>query len=148
MPEKRSPMSRSEMMAGIRPKDTKPEMIVRKGLHGLGFRYRLHSRHLVGKPDLVLPKYRAALFVHGCFWHAHNGCSYFRLPKTRTEFWREKLEKNVERDQKTAQTLTASGWRVLTVWECATKRLSLEDLIGKIAAWLRGKEVFGEIPNR
>ncbi|WP_246832506.1 MULTISPECIES: DNA mismatch endonuclease Vsr [Thioclava] len=148
MPEKRSPMSRSEMMAGIGPKDTKPEMIVRKGLHRLGFRFRLHSGHLVGKPDLVLPKYRAAIFVNGCFWHAHKGCSYFRLPKTRTEFWREKLAKNVERDQKIAQALIASGWRVLTVWECATKRFSLEDLFGEIAAWLRGQEISGEIPSR
>lgn len=123
-------------------------MIVRKGLHGLGFRFRLHSRHLVGKPDVVLPKYRAVIFVHGCFWHAHRDCSYFRLPKTRTEFWREKLAKNVERDQKTVDTLIASGWRVLTVWECATKRLSFEDLFSEIAGWLRGKEIFGEIPNK
>lgn len=123
-------------------------MIVRKGLHGLGFRFRLHSRHLVGKPDLVLPKYGAAVFIHGCFWHAHKGCSYFKLPKTRTEFWREKLAKNNERDQKTAQTLIASGWRVLTVWECAAKRSSLEDLMSKIAEWLRGKEISGELPNK
>jgi DNA mismatch endonuclease (patch repair protein) len=136
------------MMARIGPKDTKPEMIVRKGLHGLGFRFRLHSRHLVGKPDLVVPKYGAAVFINGCFWHAHKGCSYFRLPKTRTEFWREKLAKNVERDQKNAKALIASGWRVLTVWECATKRFSLEDLLIAIAEWLRGKEIFGELPNK
>ena len=141
-------MSRSEMMAGIGPKNTKPEMIVRKGLHSLGFRFRLHSGHLVGKPDLVLPKHRAAIFVNGCFWHAHEGCSYFRLPKTRTEFWREKLAKNVERDQKTAQSLIASEWRVLTVWECATKRFSVEDLLSGIAGWLRGQEISGEMPNR
>jgi DNA mismatch endonuclease (patch repair protein) len=136
------------MMARIGPKNTKPEMIVRKGLHGLGFRFRLHSRHLVGKPDLVLPKYGTAIFIHGCFWHAHKGCSYFSLPKTRTEFWREKLAKNVERDQKTTQALIASGWRVLTVWECATKRFSLEDLLTEIAEWLRGKQIFGELPNK
>tara|TARA_R110000787_G_scaffold107700_7_gene215835 strand:+ start:1367 stop:1789 length:423 start_codon:yes stop_codon:yes gene_type:complete len=136
------------MMAGIGPKDTKPEMIVRKGLHGLGFRFRLHSRHLAGKPDLVLPKYRAAVFINGCFWHAHKDCSYFRLPKTRTEFWREKLAKNVERDQKNAQALITSGWRVLTVWECATKRFSLEDLLIAIAEWLRSKETSGELPNK
>jgi DNA mismatch endonuclease (patch repair protein) len=94
----------------------------------------------------VLPKYRAAIFVNGCFWHAHKGCSYFRLPKTRTEFWREKLAKNVERDQKTTQALIASGWRVMTVWECATKRLSLENLLGELAEWLRGPEISGEIP--
>ena len=135
-------------MAGIGPKDTKPEMIVRKGLHGLGFRFRLHSRHLAGKPDLVLPKYRAAVFINGCFWHAHKDCSYFRLPKTRTEFWREKLAKNVERDQKNAQALITSGWRVLTVWECATKRFSLEDLLIAIAEWLRSKETSGELPNK
>lgn len=140
-------MSRSEMMAGIGSKDTRPEMIVRKGLHGLGFRFRLHSRHLVGKPDLVLPKYRAAIFVHGCFWHAHKGCSYFRFPRTRAEFWREKLAKNEERDQKAAQALIASGWRVLTVWECATRRIPLEDLLGQISEWLCGQEIFGEIPT-
>ena len=141
-------MTRSEMMAGIGPKNTKPEMIIRTGLHGLGFRFRLHSRHLVGKPDLVLPKYGAAIFINGCFWHAHKGCSYFRLPKTRTEFWREKLAKNVERDQKTTQALIASGWLVLTVWECATKRFFLEDLLTEIAEWLRGKEFSGELPNK
>lgn len=136
------------MMAGIGPKDTKPEMIVRKGLHGLGFRFRLHSRHLVGKPDLVLPKYLVAIFVHGCFWHAHLGCSYFRLPKTRTEFWQEKLAKNAERDQKTVQALTESGWRVLTVWECATKRFALDDLLREISLWIHGQEIFGEIPDK
>lgn len=141
-------MSRSEMMARIGAKDTKPEMIVRKGLHGLGFRFRLHSRHLAGKPDLVFPKYRAAIFVHGCFWHTHKGCSYFTLPKTRTEFWRDKLAKNVERDQKTEQALIASGWRVLIVWECATKRGSLQNLLTEIAEWLRGKEISGELPNK
>ena len=128
------------MMVGIGSKNPKSEMIVRTGLHSPGFRFRLHSRHLVDKPDLVLPKYGAAIFI--------NGCSYFRLPKNRTEFWRENLAKKVERDQKTAQALIASGWRLITVWECATKRFSLEDLLTEIAEWLSGKELSGELRNK
>lgn len=145
VPDRKAPLSRSEMMAGIGAKNTKPEMIIRQGLHRLGFRYRLHSSGLIGKPDLVLPKYHAAIFVHGCFWHVHQACSYFKMPKTRTEFWREKLNKNVERDRKSEQGLLASGWRVLTVWECATRKMSPEDLLKKITDWLLGDEPTGDI---
>lgn len=125
-------------MSGIRGKDTRPEMIVRKALHSAGFRYRLHDKRLPGKPDLVFPKYRATVFVHGCFRHGHD-CHLFRLPATRTDFWREKIARNVERDRQAANQLKATGWRVGTVWECALKgktRLEVKDILGILASWL------------
>lgn len=109
--------TRSRMMAGIKGKNTRPEMIVRRALHKAGFRYRLHVKDLPGKPDIVLPKYRTAIFVHGCFWHGH-GCKNFKWPKTREAWWREKIGKNVERDRLKAEALGAAGWRVETIWEC------------------------------
>lgn len=112
-----SPEVRSRMMSGIRGKDTKPEMIVRRGLHGLGFRYRLHDKTLPGKPDLVFQKYRAVIFVHGCFWHMHD-CKHFKWPKTRPEFWRNKIERNVARDRSNVEALKQCGWRIAVVWEC------------------------------
>ncbi len=108
------------MMSGIRGKDTKPEMIIRRGLHARGFRFRLHDRTLPGKPDLVFPKYRAVIFVHGCFWHGHE-CHLFKWPKTRVEFWREKIEGNRARDVRVALELRGSGWDVIEVWECQLK---------------------------
>lgn len=125
-------------MAAIRGKDTKPELIIRHGLHAKGFRYRLHNRRLPGRPDLVLPKYNAVILVNGCFWHGHD-CHLFRWPETREEFWREKIGSNVERDQKNLITLHDIGWRTGIVWECALKgrgRLPLGDLIDSIASWL------------
>ena len=107
-------------MSRIRGKDTKPEMIQRRGLHAAGFRYRLHVEDLPGKPDLVFPRYRAVIFVHGCFWHGHD-CPLFKLPSTRTEFWAEKIRKNQERDRRAVQALEAANWRVMTVWECLLK---------------------------
>jgi DNA mismatch endonuclease (patch repair protein) len=115
-----SPEVRSRMMSGIRGKDTKPEMIIRRGLHARGFRFRLHDRTLPGKPDLVFPKYRAVIFVHGCFWHGHE-CHLFKWPKTRVEFWREKIEGNRARDVRVALELRGSGWDVIEVWECQLK---------------------------
>lgn len=109
--------TRSRMMSGIRSKDTKPEMAVRRFLHGQGFRYRLHRRGLPGTPDLVFPKYKTVVFVHGCFWHGHD-CRYFRLPKTRTEFWSEKISGNRARDAKNEEALRASGWKVIVIHEC------------------------------
>lgn len=111
-------------MAGIRGKDTRPEMILRRGLHARGFRFRLHDRRLPGSPDLVFPGRRAVIFVHGCFWHGH-GCHLFRLPATRQEFWRAKIEGNAARDALAEGALAADGWRVLSIWECALKGLSL-----------------------
>lgn len=139
-------MSRSEVMARIGPKDTKPELVIRKGLHRIGYRFRLHQKHLFGKPDLVLPKFHAVIFVHGCFWHAHYDCRYFRYPKTRTDFWRDKLNRNVERDADAKAKLISGGWRVLTVWECATRNIAPEVLCDKIANWLNADNVSGEIP--
>ncbi|SOC89897.1 T/G mismatch-specific endonuclease [Ensifer adhaerens] len=108
------------MMSGIRGTNTRPELQVRKALHAAGFRYRLHERKLPGKPDLVLPKYRAVIFVHGCFWHGH-GCHLFRMPSSNSVFWQEKIAGNVARDKVAVDRLRESGWRVATVWECALK---------------------------
>jgi len=126
------------MMAGIRGKGTRPEMILRRGLHARGFRFRLHDRRLPGSPDLVFPGRRAVIFVHGCFWHGH-GCHLFRLPATRQEFWRAKIEGNAARDAATEDALVGAGWRVLTIWECALKgreRLPVETMLDRVSAWL------------
>ncbi len=115
-----SKAKRSEMMAGIRGKDTRPEMLIRRGLHAMGYRFRVHRRDLPGNPDIVLPKYRAVIFVHGCFWHGHD-CHLFKWPKTRAAFWREKIGGNVRRDSLALVSLKERGWRVHTVWECELK---------------------------
>lgn len=115
-----SKKKRSEMMAGIRGKNTNPEIIVRKMLHAMGYRFRLHRKDLPGKPDIVLPKYRAAIFVNGCFWHGHD-CHLFKWPKTREAFWREKIVGNAMRDRKKENELLAAGWRVAVIWECCLK---------------------------
>jgi DNA mismatch endonuclease, patch repair protein len=133
-----SPAVRSRMMAGIRAKNTKPEMIVRRGLHAMGFRFRLHDRNLPGKPDLVFPKYRAVIFVNGCFWHGHE-CALFKWPKSREVFWRNKIGRNRENDAKNAAILSSQGWRHLIFWECAIKRRdkdALADVIGQCCDWL------------
>ncbi|RJE78531.1 very short patch repair endonuclease [Paracoccus sp. JM45] len=123
-----SPEKRSAMMSGIRGKDTKPEIIVRRLLHRLGYRFRLHRKDLPGKPDIVLPKWRTVIFVNGCYWHGHGDCHLFRPPKTRTEFWTNKIESNRARDQRNHAALKDAGWRVLVIWECAvSKKLSLTD---------------------
>lgn len=111
---------RSFAMGRVKQKDTRPEIVVRRLLHAEGFRFRLHRKDLPGTPDIVLPKYKSAIFVHGCFWHGHD-CKRGRLPETRTEFWREKQQRNQDRDRRVARELTESGFRVLTVWECETK---------------------------
>lgn len=134
-------------MAAVRGKNTRPELLIRKGLHKLGFRYRLHSNSLPGKPDLFLPRYRAAIFVHGCFWHRHN-CHLFKLPSTRTEFWAEKLKGNTKRDETVKSQLREGGWRVLTIWECALRgrtRLETSDLLERTAGWITGVEAQAEI---
>ena len=134
---------RSRMMSGIRSKDTIPEIIVRKGLHRLGFRYRVNDRRIPGKPDLHFPKWNALVFVHGCFWHGHD-CHLFRLPKTRTGFWNAKIEKNRERDRLTESNLLAGGWRLAIVWECALKgrqRLEQQQMLDGLASWLRSDQV-------
>lgn len=139
--------TRSRMMAGIRSRNTKPEMLVRRGLHRRGFRFRLHGRKLPGRPDLVLPRYRAAIFVHGCFWHRHD-CSLFKWPRARESFWREKITGNQQRDRKAVEALRESGWRVLTVWECAFRDkdvVTREAALDRIAAWVKSGSACGEL---
>ncbi|WP_034754349.1 very short patch repair endonuclease [Janthinobacterium lividum] len=114
--------TRSRMMSGIQSKNTKPEMVVRRYLHALGFRYRLHARDLPGSPDLVLPKYRVVIFVHGCFWHQHAGCRFATQPASNVERWKTKFQSNLERDAKNLAALQAAGWHVFVVWECELKR--------------------------
>ena len=126
--------TRSRMMAGIGPANTRPELLVRRYLHARGFRYRIHPRELPGKPDLLLPRYNVALFVHGCFWHRHPGCRFATHPGTRVEFWMKKFEENVARDKRKAAKLRRLGWRVLTIWECqAAKPAKLVALANRIA---------------
>ena len=115
------PAKRSEMMAGIGAKNTKPELVVRQILHRLGYRFRLHRKDLPGKPDIVLPKWRTAVFVHGCFWHGHEDCPLFRLSKSRTEFWQNKIKGNRTRDSRRRIEYRHSSWTMLEVWECALK---------------------------
>lgn len=113
-----TPEARSERMSRVHAKDTKPEMKLRKLIHGMGFRYRLHRKELPGKPDLVFPGRKSIIFMHGCFWHRHEDCGLARLPKSKQAFWCAKLEANKARDQKNISTLKAAGWRILVIWEC------------------------------
>jgi DNA mismatch endonuclease (patch repair protein) len=117
------PEKRSQMMSGIKGKNTRPEIIVRKALHLRGFRYRLHQKDLAGKPDLALRKYMTAIFVHGCFWHGHE-CRLFKWPKSNVDFWKNKIEGNCERDARQMTQLRDRGWRVIVVWECALRGVS------------------------
>ena len=134
-------LTRSRMMAGIRGKDTKPELALRRALHARGFRYRLHSKDVVGRPDLLLPKYRAAIFVHGCFWHRHKECRFATTPATRPEFWNSKFDANVQRDELTKKSLAEQGWRVAIVWECALKRENSSAQASEVVAeWLVSKQ--------
>ena len=137
-------------MSGIRNKNTRPEVMIRKGLHARGFRFRLHSPTVPGKPDIVLPRYQAAVFVHGCFWHKHD-CHLFKMPSTRGEFWRAKLEHNRQRDSEVHSAILESGWRLLVIWECALKgkfRLDSNELLNLASAWIKGKESTGEITGK
>ena len=130
--------TRSRMMSGIRGRDTKPEKLVRSFLHRAGLRFRLHAS-LPGKPDLVFPKHSAVVFVHGCFWHRHEGCRYTTTPRTNEDFWRQKFQGNVARDRRHAEMLHALGWRVAVVWECALKH-SVEETAQAVEEWLHGDE--------
>lgn len=138
--------TRSRMMSSIRNKDTKPELQIRRQLHRLGFRYRLHDKYLLGKPDLVLKKYNAVIFVHGCFWHRH-GCHLFKWPKTRPDFWKKKINRNHEKDLKALHSLQSSGWRICIVWECAIRGADKDvQVIAKdIAEWLKSNKLLLEI---
>ena len=134
-----TPDARRKLMSRIGSRNTGPEILVRRGLHALGFRYRLNVRRLPGKPDIVFPKREAVIFVNGCFWHGHD-CHLFTLPKTRTEFWQKKIEDNRRRDRLTGSTLVDQGWRVGVVWECSLKgrcRLDPDDAMYSLVCWLR-----------
>ncbi|MEE9677055.1 very short patch repair endonuclease [Pseudomonas moraviensis] len=140
-------VTRSRMMSGIKSKNTKPEVSIRKALHARGFRYRMHVNNLPGKPDLVFPKYKAVVFVHGCFWHGHS-CRYFKVPKTRSAFWIDKIQKNRDRDGLQVNALLVSGWRVLLIWECAVKSAvkgQLPALMDQIVGWLESGEKYMQI---
>ena len=142
-----SPAQRSYCMSRIRGKDTKPERLIRTGIFALGFRYRLHCGSLPGRPDLVFPKHRAVIFVHGCLWHKHE-CDLFKWPKTNAGFWRRKIRRNFRNDEKNVGELISVGWRVLTVWECALrgrKRRKPEQLMRTIAGWLTSRRQRREI---
>lgn len=121
--------TRSYNMSRIKGKNTKPEMLVRKFLFANGFRYRLNVKTLPGKPDIVLPKYRTVIFINGCFWHGHEGCRYFTIPKTRTEFWLTKISDTQKRDREAESQLNELGWKVVTVWECQLKGLELSQTL-------------------
>lgn len=134
-----SPEKRSQMMAGIRGQDTKPEITIRRLLFSKGYRFRLRRKDLPGRPDIVLPKYNAVIFVHGCFWHGHEQCNLFRMPKSKQEFWNKKISGNIIRDEIAIVKLQEDGWRVCTVWECALKgrnRLGEDKVINSLASWI------------
>lgn len=137
MPDVHSKQTRSYNMSRIRSKDTKPELLVRKFLFANGFRYRLHDKKLPGKPDIVLPKLKTVIFVHGCFWHGHANCKYFKVPQTRTQWWLDKINRNKANDGKAQKALKKDGWRVIHIWECRLKpltfRRTLEALLKKIS---------------
>ncbi len=142
-----TPAERSAVMRAVRSRDTQPELRVRRAAHALGLRFRLHRADLPGKPDLVFPARRIALFVHGCFWHGHD-CSFYRLPQTRADFWLAKIETNQKRDAKVMRELYKSGWRQLVIWECAIrgkKAEAVKVVIDKTEKWIRSKRRFAEI---
>jgi len=127
-------------MAGIRGKNTKPEIALRKALHAMGFRFRLHDKRLPGRPDIVLPKWKVAIEVHGCFWHRHEGCRYSSTPATRSDFWAEKFAANVARDRRNLEQLLEEGWRTAVVWECWLREKDISGLIGELSAWIRSDD--------
>lgn len=143
--------TRARMMSGIRAKDTRPEITLRKGLHALGFRFRLHAKDIPGRPDIVLPKFSALIHVHGCFWHGHE-CRYCKIPKTNTLFWQEKIRSNRYRDERTLRLQMDAGWRCLVVWECALRRSvrvpSELDVVALSASWLIGDARFALIDEQ
>ncbi|MEL7721066.1 DNA mismatch endonuclease Vsr [Citromicrobium bathyomarinum] len=132
--------TRSRMMASIRGKDTRPELLLRRALHRRGLRYRLHGGKLPGRPDLVFPRFRAVLFVHGCFWHRHEGCRYTTTPATRTDFWQAKFGANVARDNRNQHELAQADWRVGIVWECTIRKGEIDAIAGEVEAWLSSGE--------
>ncbi|PUA27930.1 MAG: very short patch repair endonuclease [Cellvibrio sp. 79] len=142
--------TRSAMMAGIKNKDTKGELLIRRSLHSLGFRYQLHRKDLPGKPDLVFPKFRAVIFFNGCFWHAHS-CHLFKWPSSRSDFWRDKITSNKIRDEKNYAKSTELGWKILVIWECSLKgktKRSFNEVINTVQNWLLYDSQNAEIEGR
>lgn len=143
MPDVLTPVQRHRNMAAIHSFSTKPELKLRRALWHQGFRYRINDKNLPGRPDLVLPKFRTAIFVHGCFWHGHKDCKYYTVPKTNTEFWKAKVARNQERDQEVWRKLEAKGWSVIIVWECELKKAKLEETIERVVgAIVRNGEAY------
>ena len=134
MSDVHTPEQRHKNMAAIHSSSTKPELKLRRALWSLGFRYRINEKDLPGKPDIVLPKFRTVVFVHGCFWHGHKGCKYYTVPKTNTEFWTAKVTRNQQRDQEVWRQLEAKGWAVIIVWECELKKKDLSETVERVAA--------------
>lgn len=132
MSDRHTHKQRRYNMQQIKGKDTKPEILLRKLLFAEGFRYRINDRKLPGKPDIVLKKYNTVIFVNGCFWHSHQNCRYFVVPKTRTEFWTDKIKGNKERDHRNISLLKEAGWNVITVWECELKKIMIDDTLNKV----------------
>jgi DNA mismatch endonuclease (patch repair protein) len=136
MADVHSKETRSYNMSRIKGKNTKPEILVRKFLFSKGFRYRINVSKLPGKPDIVLPKYKTVIFIHGCFWHGHEGCRYFVVPKTRTEWWLEKISSNIERDTKVEEFLKANGWKVIVIFECKLKSGIAEETLQNLITFI------------
>jgi DNA mismatch endonuclease (patch repair protein) len=137
MADVHTPEQRSYNMSRVKSKNTKPELIVRKFLHAHGFRYKLHDKHLPGKPDIVLPKYKTVIFVHGCFYHGHEGCRYFVVPKTRTDWWLNKINGNRRRDEENNARLVSDDWRIMTVFECELKPAIREQTLQSLVSQLK-----------
>lgn len=138
MTDVHEPEVRSYNMSKIKGKDTKPEIIVRKFLHSKGFRFRLHDKKLTGKPDIVLRKHETIVLIHGCFWHGHQGCKYFVVPKTRTEWWLTKINRNSEKDREITKTLQKNGWNIITIWECELKKDKRQKTFERLVEKLNG----------
>ncbi|APY14768.1 DNA mismatch endonuclease Vsr [Brucella sp. 10RB9214] len=149
MADRFSKEMRSKIMARITSKNTQPELAIRKGLHRMGFRYRLHSGRFRGRPDILLPKYKAAIFVHGCYWHGHD-CGEVKPASSNKDYWSEKINRNKERDKDNQKAILAAGWRFLVIWECSIRRKGdsvLDQVIMQIAAWLECNSISAEIYN-
>jgi len=136
MADVHSKETRSYNMSQIKGKNTKPEMLVRRFLHGNGYRYKLHDKSLPGKPDIVLPKYKTVIFVNGCFWHGHKNCKYYLVPKTRTEWWLNKINGNIANDTKAISSLKKEGWKIITIWECDLKSAKVDETLNTLHAKL------------